>query len=277
MEPRRSRPTLDVNPVNRGAVVLACAVATILGLALWLAVALWPAVVAAVGADRLELAGKANEAAAVAMPRVHWLGLKNFVPDRANAALILALAFGTVGASINTAWNLSVHIATGRARTSWFTWNALTPIFGAALALLVHLTFSAKLFGVGYDDATLRPATIAVMSGAAGLSSTKIRTWLQEGFTAQLAGRRRDASPSITELAPASVPRGQDAKVRLTGSNLTDATTVIVGSVTHSPTVNGDDLEVDLVAAELSTAGRLKVVAKNNAGQSEAKELTVEP
>lgn len=276
MGPRR-RPTPHTNAINRGAVVIAGAVAIVLGLALWLAVALWPAVTAAIGADRLELAGKASDAAAVVIPRVHWLGLSNFVPDRTNAPLILALAFGTVGASINTAWNLSIHIANGRARTSWFTWNALSPIFGAALALLVHLTFSAKLFGVGYDDATLRPATIAVMSGAAGLSSTKIRTWLQQGLTNQLAGRRRDSSPVITELVPAKVAAGQGAKVRIVGSNLTEATTVVVGEVAHSPTMNGDDLEVDLPAGELATAGTLGVVAKNNAGQSDPIDLTVEP
>ena len=263
-----SRP---LDRVDRTASCIAAGIGLVLVLAVWLGIALWPAAVKAVGADSLTKAGDAT-ALTTKMPRVHWLGsVGSFRPDQGNVILILAFTFGLIGASVNTAWTLSVRVGNRSVGEPWMLWNALAPILGAALALLVHMTFSAKLFGLGYDDATLRPETVAVISSVAGLSSTTVRRWLRQRAKDRLDKADQDDQvflPVISDVSPPTVPSAAPAEVRIVGTNFGEDPKVAFDGTAHDATVDANAIVLSLTIAEVGSAGTKELVVTTKTGSA---------
>jgi hypothetical protein len=247
--------------------------------AIYLAIVIWPAAVTGADIERTALTG--GEVATLKMPTVSIFG-SSYTPNQANIALLVAVIFGFLGACLNSAWVVSVRVGTRRVDGSWLVWNGLAPVFGTGLALLVHLTFSAGLFGVGYDEATLEPATIAVICGAAGMSSTPIRRWLQDAFKKQLSdAKQKEAgggsagesgavaaatAPMITSVDPATVGMGVPSVVTVTGEGFDESATLDIDGVLCEVERGEKQLSTTLTDADVSVAGLRSITVTTNAG-----------
>jgi hypothetical protein len=163
--------------------------------------AMWPAFERAGELQRA--AARGDDVGAATIDPVQVLGV-TWQANRVSAFVVLAAVAGAMGAAVNVSWTLAVRIGSRSVDAGWLPWNSALPLMGTVLAVLVHLAFSAKVFGVGYDAATLQPATVAGIAGAAGLSSTTVRRWLQEGLSGTLRPRR----PDRTKRSPSQETRG---------------------------------------------------------------------
>ena len=203
------------------------------------------------------------------------------------ALLLLAIAFGALGAYIHALNSFADYVGNRRFERSWIWWYILRPFVGASLALVFYVAIRGGFF-TQEAAADVNPFGVAALSGLAGLFSKNATDKLKEVFETLFRtekgkgddARRDPLSHPTPTLGRVHLAGGRGTHggpvVQIVGTGFTKASTVLVGNSELEPTFVGPtELQVEL-PRELTSHGPMTVKVKNpdpGGGVSEAKTL----
>lgn len=174
------------------------------------------------------------------------------------AYLLLVAVFGAAGATIHTATSFATYMGNRKFKISWGWWYALRPVIGTGVAIVLVVAFLGGLISLtsetsAANPSNLNPYTVAAFASLAGWFSKLVADKLEQIFTIALsnaADRARfdglEAPTPVIESAVVEALENGKYRLTLTGTNLTDETTVQVDGKTRRARLVGDDLVLRL-------------------------------
>lgn len=216
-----------------------------------------------------------DESADAEVPKQSVLGI-DVEPTIDTALLLLVVVASALGAHVHIATSFATYVGNRRFRWSWLWWYVLRLPIGVALALVFYFAIRGGLLGINAGGDELNPYGIAALAGMVGLFSKQAIDKLEEVFDVLFRTRagagddaRADKSsgvPTITAVAPASLPLGTTSPVKLTvtGTGFDEGARAAIGSSPVETTwVSETQLEVEVPVASMATAGPLEIVVTN--------------
>jgi hypothetical protein len=198
------------------------------------------------------------------------------------AVLKIVLIAGGLGAYVHAVTSFVTYMGNRNLRWAWIYWIALRVPLGAALALLVHFLFMARLLGPdttpGAEDAqavTQESLALAVgLAGLVGLFSRQVIDKLAELMDTLIPSKanaerkdkvgRNAGAPEIERLDPPNVQVGQAVEVQAIGQGFqTGAKVTVNGAPRNTTFVTAKQLLFKLEDDDVAEEIGLSIVVVN--------------